>query len=157
MDSNRANRSFVEVSGLYAITKLSRNLRVLQIGPPKHPCGSSTAARYHCVRRPRAAAGLDEKRGLENTIRICKYFYDYLDAPFTRLLLDSNFVSITDMADWAAEGGIEKNGWVGKRANEDEAFVSTMVPLECKKKSNVRKLAVPRIESVRFVYQERSN
>jgi hypothetical protein len=74
MDGNRANRSFVEVSGLDAIVKRSKNLRVPRIGPPKHPCGSSTAARYHCVRRPRAAAELDEKRGLEKTIRICKYF-----------------------------------------------------------------------------------
>jgi hypothetical protein len=99
MDGNRANRPFVEVSGLDAIAKRSKNLRVPQIGPPKHPCGSSTAVRYHCVRRPRAAAELDEKRGLEKTIRICKYFCNYLDAPFTRLLLDSNFVSITDMAE----------------------------------------------------------
>ena len=74
MDGNRANRSFEKVSGLDAITKRSKNLRVPQIGPPEHPCGSSTAARYHCVRRPRAAAGLDEKRGLETAIRICKYF-----------------------------------------------------------------------------------
>jgi hypothetical protein len=90
-----------KVSGLGAITKRSKNLRAPQIGPPKHPYGSSTAAHYHCVRRPRAAAELDEKRGLEKTIRICKYFCDYLDAPFTRLLLDSNFVSITDIADQA--------------------------------------------------------
>jgi hypothetical protein len=98
MDGNRANRSFVEVSGLDAIEKRSKNLRVPQTGPPKHPCGSSTAARYHCVRRPRAAAVLDEKRVLEKPISISKHFYDQLDAPFTRLLLDSNFVSITDMA-----------------------------------------------------------
>ena len=100
MDGNSANRSFVQVSGLDALTKRGKNLRVPQIGPPKHPCGSSIAARYHCVRRPREAVGLDEKRGLEKTIRICKVFLvGHLDAPFTRLLLDSNFVSITDMAD----------------------------------------------------------
>jgi hypothetical protein len=98
MDGNRANRSFVQVSALDAITKRSENLRVPQIGPPKHPCGSSTAARYHCVRRPREAAGLDEKRGLEKLSVSASIFCDYLDAPFTRLLLDSNFVSITDMA-----------------------------------------------------------
>ena len=66
MNGNCANGSFVKVSGLDAMTERSKYLRVPQIGPLKHPCGSSTAARYHCVRRPRAAAGLDEKRGLEN-------------------------------------------------------------------------------------------
>jgi hypothetical protein len=99
MDGNRANRSFVKVSGLGSTTKRSINLRAPQIGPPKHPYGNSTAARYHCVRRPRAAAELGEKRGLEKIIQACKYFCDHWDAPFTRLLLDSNFVSITDMAD----------------------------------------------------------
>ncbi len=65
MNGNSANRSFTKVSGLNAMTQRSSHLRVPQIGPPKRPCGSSTAARYHCVGKQRAAAGLDEKRGLE--------------------------------------------------------------------------------------------
>ena len=87
MDGNRANRSFVEVSSLDAIAKGSKNLRAPQIGPLKHPCGSSTAARYHCVRRPRATAGLDEKRALQKPISISKHFLRLIGRTFHAVAL----------------------------------------------------------------------
>jgi len=42
----------------------------------------------------------DEKRGLKTTCQDSRVFGNAAGVPFTRLLLDSNFVSITDMADY---------------------------------------------------------
>ena len=99
MDSDRANRSFTKIRASLAWSVAESHLRVPQTDLLKHPYGSSTAAHYHCAAMQRATVVSGEKRGLKATCQDVWVFGNAACIPFTRLLLDSNFVSITDMVD----------------------------------------------------------
>ena len=100
MDSNRANRSFTGISARLAQEFTESHLRVPQTDLLRHPYGSSTAVRCHCAAMRRAMVVSGEKRGLKANCQELQVFGNATCIPLTRLLLDSNFVSITDMADY---------------------------------------------------------
>jgi hypothetical protein len=99
MDGDRANRSFTGISARLAQEVTESHLRVPQTDLLRRPYGSSTAVRCHCAGMRRAKVVTGEKRGLKATCQDLRVFGNAVCIPFTRLLLDSNFVSITDMAD----------------------------------------------------------
>lgn len=99
MDGDRANRTFTGISAMLAQKVTESHLRVPQTDLLRRPYGSSTAVRCHCAAMRRAKVVSGEKRGLKVTCQDLLVFGNTACIPFTRLLLDSNFVSITDMAD----------------------------------------------------------
>jgi hypothetical protein len=114
MDSDRANRSFTRISAKLVKKVTESHLRVPQTDLLRRPFGSSTAAHYHCAARRRATAVTGEKRGLKTTCQDSRVLGNAGGVPFTRLLLDSNFVSITDMADckeWQSRDKSEQVNW----------------------------------------------
>ena len=77
------------------------HLHVPRIYRPTPPSGSSTAAHFHYAAQRPARVALDEKQALDpipykiNLEMIIGISIE--GVPLTRLLLDSNFVSITDI------------------------------------------------------------
>ena len=95
MDGDTANGALREYQQGFVSLRRSY-LHALRICLRGRPCGSSIAARCRCGGRRRGGAGWGGKRDLGGGWR-----GDGARArhgPLTRLLLDSNFVSMTDMA-----------------------------------------------------------
>lgn len=81
--------------------RVPAHLRVPQICRLRLPCGNSIVARSHCEATRRAEVESDGKQVLGSSLEINKSAVPsscMQNIPFTRLLLDSNFVSMTDMA-----------------------------------------------------------
>jgi hypothetical protein len=101
MKVDTTNRSYTGVSirVLRCGVRLDGNLRVLQNGLQARPCDSSTTAHFHCAERLQATAELGKTQDLITNSLVN---HDLLNTrlqhtPLTRLLFDSNFVSIVDI------------------------------------------------------------
>ena len=103
VDSDGPHRSYDSLmpsreSGRWLIT----HLHAPQTCPPIPPCDNSRAARFHCAGTLPVTAESDETRVLVDNKHTGPCFGGAAAsecAPLTRLLLDSNFVSITDIVD----------------------------------------------------------
>lgn len=85
---------------LVIVSSHGAHLRVPQIYLPKHPCDNSITVHSHYAAQQQAVVVLDGTRDLhpEEITLSQSVTFGEMYRPFTRLLLDSNFVSITDMA-----------------------------------------------------------
>lgn len=98
MEVNTANGTWRIVSAGVPGFLTTPNLRAHQTGQPALPFDSSIAGRCRCEGMRPAMVGWDGMQALDEGIQNdARKNEQVVHIPFTRLLLDSNLVSITDM------------------------------------------------------------
>lgn len=98
MDSNGPYRPWETFSCDSRSCTVGAHLHALQIYLPRPPSGNSKVAHFHYAKQPPIMVESDGTRVLWFNIKdSVRFQYHRISAPFTRVLLDSNLVSITDI------------------------------------------------------------